>query len=124
MNTLTRKNDISTLSVILQLFIRLISSGVILGITAFFTQGFNILSIWSLIFATLALTLIDYFLVVFTGLQAAPFGRGLIGFFLAVITLYILQFIIDGYYISWIASIFGAFIYGIIDYLIPSNLKG
>ena len=124
MDTITKKDSKFVLSVFLQLFIRLVSSGVILGITAFFTQGFSILSIWSLIFATLALTLIDYFLVIFTGLQATPFGRGFIGFSLAVITLYILQFIIDGYYISWIASIFGAFTYGIIDYLIPSTLKG
>ena len=124
MNTVNKKNSSFAYSVFLQLFIRLISSGVILGITAFFTQGFSIVSIWSLIFATLALTLIDYFLVMFTGMQAAPFGRGFIGFLLTVIALYILQFLIDGYFISWTASIFGAFIYGIIDYLIPSTLKG
>ena len=124
MNRVNKENSSFAYSVFLQLFIRLISSGVILGITAFFTQGFSIVSIWSLIFATLALTLIDYFLVMLTGMQAAPFGRGFIGFFLAVIVLYILQFLIDGYYISWTASIFGAFIYGIIDYLIPSTLKG
>ena len=124
MNGLNKTNEISALSIIWQLSLRLITSSVILAITAFFTIGFSISSIWSLLFATITLTLIDYLLVRFLGLQAFPFGRGVIGFALAVITLYLLQFIINGYSISFLAAFFGALIYGVVDYCIPSTLKG
>ncbi len=124
MDGITKTNEISALSIIWQLFLRLITSSIILAITAFFTIGFSIASIWSLLFATVTLTFIDYLLVRFTGFQAIPFGRGVIGFLLAAATLYLLQFVINGYYISLLAAFFGALIYGVVDYFIPSTLKG
>jgi len=63
----------------------------------------------------------DYLITKFTGLHASPFGKGLIGFALAAITLYLTQFFISGYSISWMASIIGALIYGVVDYFIPGN---
>ena len=67
------------------------------------------------------LTLMDYLIVRFTGLNASPFGKGFVGFILAVITLYLTQYFVAGYSISWMAAIIGALIYGIVDYLIPGN---
>ena len=63
----------------------------------------------------------DYLIVKFTGLQAIAFGKGFVGFVLAVITLYATQFFVAGYSISWVAAIIGALIYGVIDYIIPGE---
>ncbi len=111
----------SSTSYIGQFVWRLITSAIILAITAFFTPGFSINNIWSLGLAAVTLTVIDYLLSTFTGLHASSFGRGLIGFILAVVTLYIVQYIVAGYSISWMAAIVGALIYGVIDYFIPEN---
>lgn len=100
---------------------RLIASAVILAITAFFTPGFNIDSIWSLILAAVVLTILDYLIIKFTGLQVSPFGKGFVGFILSAITLYITQIFVSGYSISWMAAIIGALIYGIIDYFLPGE---
>ena len=100
---------------------RLVASAVVLGITAFFTPGFSINNIWTLAIAAIVLTLIDYFVVKFTGLHASPFGKGFVGFALAAITLYVTQFFVAGYSISWVAAIIGALIYGVVDYFIPGN---
>lgn len=43
------------------------------------------------------------------------------GFVLAVITLYLTQYFVAGYSISWMAAIIGALIYGVIDYFIPGE---
>ncbi len=104
-----------------QIIGRFIAAAVILAITAFFTPGFTINNIWSLIIATIALTLIDYLIVRFTGLHASPFGKGFVGFVLAAITLYVTQYFVAGYSISWIAAIIGALIYGIVDYFLPGE---
>ena len=115
------KTSTSGASTVWQVIGRLVASAVVLAITAFFTPGFTINSFWTLIIAAVVLTVVDYLIVKFTGLQASPFGKGFVGFALAAIVLYVTQFFVAGYSISWIAAIIGALIYGVVDYFIPGN---
>ncbi len=117
----TESNVKSGSSTAWQIIGRLIGAAVVLAITAFFTPGFTINNIWTLAISAVVLTLIDYLVTKFTGLHASPFGKGFVGFALAAITLYVTQFFVAGYSISWIAAIIGALIYGVIDYFIPGN---
>ena len=117
-----RSNN-NTMSTVGQIIGRLVTSAIVLAITAFFTPGFTINNIWSLAIAAIILTLIDYLIVKFTGLDATPFGKGFVGFVLAAVTLYVTQYFVAGYSISWIAAIIGALIYGIVSYMIPGNQK-
>ena len=111
----------STMGVIGQIIGRLIAAAIILGVTAFFTPGFRIDNLWSLALAAIVLTVMDYLIVKFTGLQAMAFGKGFVGFVLAVVILYATQFFVAGYTISWMSAIIGALIYGIIDYILPGE---
>ena len=111
----------STTSTVWQVLGRFIASAVVLAITAFFTPGFSINNIWTLAIAAIVLTAADYLIMKFTGLQASPFGKGFVGFALAAIILYVTQFFVAGYSISWMAAIIGALIYGVVDYFIPGN---
>ena len=113
----------SSMSTVGQVIGRLVTAAIVLAITAFFTPGFSINNIWSLAIAAIVLTLIDYLIVKFTGLDATPFGKGFVGFILAAVTLYVTQYFVAGYSISWIAAIIGALIYGIVDYIIPGEQK-
>ena len=100
---------------------RLIGAAIILAITAFFTPGFHISSLWALATAAVILTAMDYLIVRFTGLDASPFGKGFVGFLLSVAILYATQYFVVGYSISWMAAIIGALIYGIIAYFLPGE---
>ncbi len=100
---------------------RFIVAAIILGITAFFTPGFSINNIWSLAIAAAVLTVMDYLIIKFTGLHAMAFGKGFVGFVLAVVILYATQYFVAGYSISWFAAIIGALIYGVIDYIMPGE---
>lgn len=117
----TESNTKSNSSTVWQIVGRLIGAAVVLAITAFFTPGFSINNIWTLIIAAVVLTILDYLVTKFTGLHASPFGKGFVGFALAAITLYVTQFFVAGYTISWIAAIIGALIYGVVDYFLPGN---
>ena len=117
--TNTKSN--SGVNTVWQVIGRLITAAIVLGITAFFTPGFSINNIWALAAATIVLTVIDYLITKFTGLHASPFGKGFVGFALAAIILYLTQFFVAGYSISWMAAIIGALIYGVVDYFIPGN---
>lgn len=111
----------STMGVVGQIVGRLIAAAVILGVTAFFTPGFTINNFWSLALAAVVLTVMDYLIVKFTGLQSMAFGKGFVGFVLAVVILYATQFFVAGYSISWMSAIIGALIYGVIDYILPGE---
>ena len=117
-NTQSSSSSMGTLG---QIVGRFIVAAIILGITAFFTPGFSINNIWSLAVSAIVLTVMDYLIIKFTGLHAMAFGKGFVGFVLAVVVLYATQFFVAGYSISWMAAIIGALIYGVIDYIIPGE---
>lgn len=108
-------------STVWQILGRMITAAIVLAITAFFTPGFAINNIWTLAIAAVVLTVLDYLIIKFTGLHASPFGKGFVGFILSAVVLYVTQYFVAGYSISWMAAIIGALIYGIVDYLIPGN---
>ena len=117
----TQSNTQNGTSTVWQIIGRLVAAAVVLAITAFFTPVFAINNIWSLAIAAVILTVLDYLIVKFTGLHASPFGKGFIGFALAAIILYVTQFFVAGYTISWMSAIIGALIYGVVDYFLPGN---
>jgi len=121
MSEMEKNQTRSNTSTVWQILGRFIASAVVLAITAFFTPGFSINNIWTLAIAAIVLTFVDYLIMKFTGLQASPFGKGFVGFALAAIILYVTQFFVAGYSISWMAAIIGALIYGVVDYFIPGN---
>ena len=100
---------------------RLVTAGIVLAITAFFTPGFEINNFWALAAAAVVLTVLDYLIIKLTGLHASPFGKGFVGFVLAAVVLYVTQYFVAGYTISWMAAIVGALVYGVVDYFLPGE---
>ena len=111
----------SNTSTVWQIVGRLVTAAIVLAITAFFTPGFSINNIWALAAAAIVLTIIDYLITKFTGLHASAFGKGFVGFVLAAVVLYVTQYFVAGYTISWIAAIVGALVYGVVDYFLPGE---
>ena len=117
-NTNTQSNTKGTAW---QIIGRLITAAIVLAITAFFTPGFNISNFWALAAAAIVLTVIDYLITRFTGLHASSFGKGFVGFVLSAVVLYVTQYFVAGYTVSWMAAIIGAIVYGVVDYFIPGE---
>ncbi len=117
----TRSQSKYGTSTVWQIVGRLIVSAIVLAITAFFTPGFHIANLGTLAVAAIVLAVIDYLIVKFTGLHASPFGKGFVGFVLSAIVLYVTQYFVAGYTISWMAAIVGALIYGVVDYFLPGE---
>ena len=117
----TRTSTKTGFSVVWQIIVRLATAAIVLAITAFFTPGFQINNIGALVAATIVLTVMDYLITKLTGLHASSFGKGFVGFVLASVILYVTQYFVAGYTISWIAAIVGALIYGVVDYILPGE---
>ncbi len=104
-----------------QYLIRLVVGIVVLAITAFFTPGFAISSWFSLLIAAIVLSVLDWLVNLITGINAAPFGRGISGFILAAIIIYAIKFIVPGYNVTILGAIIAAVVYGIVDAIIPGR---
>ncbi len=100
---------------------RLITSLLVLGITAFFTPGFTTSNIWILAIAVVALNVIDFLIDNSTKLYYHPFIKFIIGFVLAAIALFLVQYFAIGYMLSFLSLFLGALVYGLVDYMLPSE---
>ncbi|MBR3134596.1 MAG: phage holin family protein [Clostridia bacterium] len=105
----------------IQLIGRLITAIIVIGITAFFTPGFNSSSLWILVIGIGVLCIIDFFIGNYTRLFFHPYLKLLIGFVLSGIVLYIVQHAIIGYTLSLLSIVLGAIVYGLVDYMLPNE---
>ncbi len=100
---------------------RLITSILVLGVTAFFTPGFTFSSVWILAISIAILTVVDFFIDNFTKLYFHPFIKLIIGFVLAGIALFLVQYFVIGYLLSPLSIFLGALVYGLVDYMLPNE---
>ena len=100
---------------------RILLTGLVIAIAAFFTPGFAIENIWVLALATAIIVGVNYLLEKYTALSASPFGRGFSGFIISAIVLYATQFIIEGFELTIIGALLGALSIGVVDALIPGK---
>ena len=80
-----------------EMLIRVLVIAIVVAIAAYFTPGFTIDSIWSLLIAAVVIGVLDHLIQRFTGINASPFGRGIAGFLVAAIILYVTKFIVPGF---------------------------
>jgi putative membrane protein len=102
-------------------FVRLVTGAIVLAITAFLTPGFTISGLASLIFAAVILALLDYFALKILGVNATPFGRGITGFVLAAVIIYMTKFLVAGYDVTLLGAVLAALVYGIVDMIVPGR---
>ena len=102
--------------------IKLIGTSIVLAIVSFFTPGFSIRGMWSFLLAALVISLLDYLAERMMRVDASPFGKGIKGFFIAAIILYLAQFVVPHMNVSIIGALIGAVVIGIIDAIIPGRI--
>lgn len=102
--------------------VRLILFAVVLGLTSFFTPGFSIVGLWSFLLAAFIITVLDYLVEAFMGVDASPLGKGIKGFIIAVIIIYVTQFLVPNMRVSILGALLSAIVIGILDMILPSRV--
>ena len=100
---------------------RLVLTAVILGITSFLTPGFSINGLWSFLLAALVISVLDYLVESFMGVDASPFGKGIKGFVIAAVILYLTQFLVPNMSVSIFGALLAALAIGIVDAVMPGR---
>lgn len=101
---------------------RLILVALILSLTSFLTPGFTIVGLWPILAASVVITTIDYFAERSMGVDAKPFGRGIKGFLITAVILYITQYIVPNMNVSVLGAVLAAVVIGLLDAVIPGRV--
>lgn len=102
--------------------IRFILAAIVLSIASFLTPGFSIRGLGPIILASIVIMAIDSLVESLMGVDASPFGKGIKGFFIAAIIIYVAQFIVPNMNVSIIGALLASLVIGILDAIIPGRM--
>ncbi len=116
----------------LGLVIRLIISALVLMLVGFLLPGFDVGGFGGAFLAAIAIAILGYVVnmlmskgyiaSVFTGKKKASQRRGIIGFIIAVIVIYVAQFFVQAMSVTVLGAVLAAAVIGVIDMFLPTVL--
>lgn len=101
---------------------RMAIMAVILFVVSFLTPGFSINGLWSYLIAAVVISLLDYLVEMVMKVDASPFGKGLKGFLLAALILWLAQFLVPHMSVTIIGALIGALAIGVLDAIFPTRV--
>ena len=101
---------------------RLVISAIVLAVVSFLTPGFSIRGLWSYLIAALVICVLDYLVERIMKVDASPFGKGVKGFIISAVILYLAQFIVPNMSVTLIGAITAALLIGVLDAIFPSRV--
>lgn len=99
--------------------VRFIVSALILMVVDWVVPGFTVGGFWSALFLALVIAVAAWIIEGVFGKRITPFGRGVVGFLVSALVIWLSQFIVSGVSSSFIGAILAALVIGIIDLFIP-----
>lgn len=102
--------------------IRFLVTAVVLSIVSFFVPGFTIANFWAALVAAVVISLIDYLVEMAFGVDAAPIGKGIKGFVITAVILYVAQFFVPTMITTIWGAVIAAAVIGVIDAILPGRM--
>ncbi|RXZ80088.1 phage holin family protein [Paenibacillaceae bacterium] len=99
--------------------VRFIVSALVLMVVGFLVPGFSVGGFWSALMLALVIAAIGWIVESVFGKRVSPFGRGIVGFLISALVIWIAQFIVGGVAVTLLGAILAALVIGIIDLFIP-----
>ena len=112
------RNDVNWVGLI----IHFIVAAIVLMVTSLVTPGFRNMTFGTAVIAALVIAAVDYLIQRIFKFDAAPFGRGLSGFIVSAIIIYLSQFVVAGMEINLIGAVIASLIIGIVGAIIPVDV--
>ncbi|MGL5642614.1 MAG: phage holin family protein [Paraclostridium sp.] len=100
---------------------RFILVAIILVITSFVTPGFTINGMWSFLIAAIVISGLDFLVELLMGVDASPFGKGIKGFVISAIIIYLAQFLVPNMGVTIIGALLASIVIGILDAIFPAR---
>ena len=99
--------------------VRFIVAALVLMLVDWIVPQFDVGGFWSALLLALVIAVLGWIIEGIFGKRVTPFGRGIVGFIVSALVIWISQFIVGGVSASIIGAILAALVIGIIDLFIP-----
>ncbi|GBF74786.1 membrane protein [Paenibacillus sp. 598K] len=99
--------------------IRFIVAALVLMVVGWIVPGFSIGGFWSALLLALVIAALGWIIEGIFGKRVNPFGRGIVGFLISALVIWIAQFVVGNFSVTILGAILAALLIGIIDLFIP-----
>jgi putative membrane protein len=104
------------------MIIRFIVAAIVLMVTAWLTPGFSRMGFGTALVAALVIAALNWIIQRVFKIDASPFGKGIVGFIVSAVIIYLTQFLVPGMSISIWGAIIASLVIGIIEAIIPTDV--
>lgn len=99
--------------------VRFIVAAIVLLFVGWIVPQFTIGGFGSALVLALVIALLGWAIEGIFGSKTTPFGRGIVGFLVSALVIWIAQFIVTGVSVSVLGALLAALVIGIIDLFLP-----
>ncbi|NLJ73968.1 MAG: phage holin family protein [Firmicutes bacterium] len=103
--------------------VRFVVSALVLMLVGYVIPGFKALTFFHALLAAIAIAAIGWVVESVFGTNTSPYGRGIVGFLVSAIVIWVAQFIVPGMSVSIMGALLAAFAVGIIDMFVPTTIR-
>lgn len=104
------------------LIIRLVISAFVLMLVGFVLPGFNVGGFSGALLAAIVIAILGYVANMVMGKRKAHQQRGVIGFIIAIVVVFVTQFFVQDMSVTVLGAVLAAVMIGIIDIFLPTIL--
>ncbi|MHB0884969.1 MAG: phage holin family protein [Bacillota bacterium] len=104
--------------------VRFVVSALVLLFVQYIVPGFRIAGFWNALLAALVIAVIGWVIEAILGRRVSPQSRGLVGFVVSAVVIYLAQFLVPTMRVTIIGALLAALVIGVIDALVPTELRG
>lgn len=99
--------------------VRFVIAAIVLMVVSWIVPGFAVGGFWSALMLALVIALIGWIIEGVFGKRVTPFGRGIVGFIVSALVIWLGQYVVDHVRVTLLGAILAALVIGIIDLFIP-----
>lgn len=104
--------------------VRFVVSAIVLLLISYLLPGIKVSGFIGALLAAVVIAILGYLAEMVLGQNVSPRSRGVVGFVVAAVVIYLAQYIIPSYMsVSLLGSILAAFVIGLVDAFVPTELR-
>lgn len=107
----------------LGMIVRFVISAIVLLVLGFILPGFQISGFINALIAAIVIAVIGFLVESLFGERISPQARGLVGFFVAAVTIWGAQFVVPTMSVSILGALLASLVIGIVDAFVPTELR-
>jgi putative membrane protein len=103
--------------------VRFVVSAIVLMVMGLVIPGFHLFGFVNALIAAVVIAALGWAVEAILGERVSPQSRGIVGFIVAAIVIYVAQYLVPGMTVSILGALLASLVVGIIDAFVPTVIR-